>query len=57
MCNKATANSNQVTYNGKNQTASGFTATGLVGGEDESVLTGISTTGGQGKNAGSYSHT
>ncbi len=35
----------------------GFSATGLVGGEDESVLTGISTTGGQGKNAGSYSHT
>ena len=52
-----TANSNQVTYNGQNQSVSGFTASGLVGGEDESVLTGVSTTGGTGKNAGSYAHT
>ncbi|WP_180042336.1 MBG domain-containing protein [Acinetobacter sp. YH12218] len=52
-----TANSLNTVYNGQNQTVTGFSATGLVGGEDESVLTGISTTGGQGKNAGSYSHT
>jgi len=52
-----TANSLNTVYNGQNQSVNGFSATGLVGGEDESVLTGISTTGGQGKNAGSYSHT
>ena len=51
------ANSLNTVYNGQNQSVNGFSATGLVGGEDESVLTGISTTGGQGKNAGSYSHT
>ena len=51
-----TANSDSVIYNGQNQSVTGFSATGLVGGEDESVLTGVSTTGGQGKNVGSYSH-
>ena len=52
-----TANSLNTVYNGQNQTVTGFTASGLVGGEDESVLTGVSTTGGTGKNAGSYAHT
>ncbi|WP_171499772.1 MBG-2 domain-containing protein, partial [Acinetobacter guerrae] len=41
-------------YNGKDQTVTGFTATGLVNGETESVLTGV-TASGTGKNAGSYS--
>ena len=51
-----TANSSNVTYNGANQSVTGFSATGLVGGETASVLTGVSTTGGSGQNAGSYSH-
>jgi hypothetical protein len=49
-----TANSNtSLTYNGVNQTVSGFTASGLQGGESASVLSGVaaSTTY---KNAGSY---
>jgi hypothetical protein len=36
-----TGNSATVTYNGAIQTVSGFTATGLVGGETTSVLTGV----------------
>ncbi|MFW1802472.1 hypothetical protein ACG9YX_21020, partial [Acinetobacter nematophilus] len=36
-----TANSLNTTYNGKNQTVSGFSATGLVNGETESVLSGV----------------
>lgn len=52
-----TANSANVTYNGQTQTITGFTATGLVGGESESVLTGVSTSGGSGRNAGNYAHT
>ncbi|ENU85905.1 YDG domain-containing protein, partial [Acinetobacter sp. CIP 102129] len=36
-----TANSLNTVYNGQNQTASGFSATGLVNGEDSSVLTGV----------------
>ncbi|SEG89599.1 MBG domain-containing protein, partial [Marinobacterium lutimaris] len=52
-----TANSGRTTYNGANQQVSGFTAEGLVGGEDESVLTGVNTSGGSGKNAGTYAHT
>ena len=51
-----TANSDTVTYNGDEQSIGGFTATGLVGGEDESVLTGVSTNGGIGTNAGTYVH-
>jgi hypothetical protein len=49
-----TANSNMaLTYNGANQTVSGFTASGLQGGETASVLSGVtaSTTY---KNAGTY---
>jgi hypothetical protein len=51
-----TANSGNLTYNGQTQTVSGFTASGLVNGESESVLTGV-TAGGSGKNAGSYATT
>jgi filamentous hemagglutinin family protein len=50
-----TANSLSTTYNGKDQTASGFTATGLVNGEDSSVLTGVSASV-TGKDAGKYSN-
>ena len=48
-----TANSGNTVYSGALQTASGFTATGLVGGETAAVLTGV-TASGSGKNAGSY---
>jgi len=48
-----TANSNTTTYDGTEQSGSGFTATGLVNGETESVLTGVITSGG-GRNAGTY---
>ncbi|CDM42558.1 MULTISPECIES: MBG domain-containing protein [Pseudomonadaceae] len=51
-----TANSGQVTYNGQQQSITGFTASGLVNGETATVLSGISTTGGAGINAGSYTH-
>jgi hypothetical protein len=51
-----TANSLNTTYNGKDQTASGFTASGLVNGETESVLTGV-TAAVSAKDAGSYVHT
>lgn len=51
-----TANSATVIYNGAVQSVSGFTASGLVGGEDESVLAGLAETGGSGKDAGSYAH-
>ena len=44
-------------YNGAIQSVTGFTATGLVGGELATVLTGVTTTGGSGQNAGSYVHT
>ncbi|WP_227544175.1 MBG domain-containing protein, partial [Acinetobacter bereziniae] len=50
-----TANSLNTTYNGKDQTASGFTATGLVNGETESVLTGVTATV-SAKDAGSYTN-
>jgi len=49
-----TANSSNVTYNGVSQSVSGFTASGLVNGELASVLTGVSTSGGTGTNAGTY---
>ncbi|KKW80038.1 hypothetical protein AAV97_06215, partial [Acinetobacter sp. Ag2] len=50
-----TANSLNTTYNGKDQTASGFTANGLVNGEDSSVLTGV-TASVIAKDAGSYAN-
>jgi hypothetical protein len=46
-----------VTYNAHTQSITGFTASGLVGGETEAVLTGVTTSGGSGRNAGSYAHT
>ncbi|MBR9829838.1 MAG: hypothetical protein GYB41_14565, partial [Oceanospirillales bacterium] len=49
-----TANSDTSTYNGIEQSVSGFTVDGLVNGEDKSVLTGVTTSGGKGTNAGSY---
>ena len=48
-----TGNSANKTYNGVSQSASGFTATGLVNGETVGVLTGVSASG-TGTNAGSY---
>ncbi|MEI7784712.1 MAG: glycine-rich domain-containing protein, partial [Betaproteobacteria bacterium] len=51
-----TANSGMLTYNGANQTVSGFSATGLVGGETVSVLTGVSASRTE-KNAGTYTVT
>ncbi|MGX5699902.1 beta strand repeat-containing protein [Acinetobacter kookii] len=48
-----TANSLATTYNGQNQTVSGFTASGLVNGEDESVLEDVSASVGA-RNAGTY---
>ncbi|KAF1025085.1 MAG: Immunoglobulin A1 protease [Acinetobacter bereziniae] len=50
-----TANSLSTTYNGQNQTANGFSATGLVNGEDSSVLTGV-TASVTAKDAGSYAN-
>jgi hypothetical protein len=52
-----TANSNTVTYNGLTQTVTGFSATGLVNGETSTVLTNVTTSGGSGKNAGTYALT
>ena len=52
-----TANSDTKTYNGQTQSVAGFTATGLVNGETTSVLDGITTTGGSGKNVGEYTLT
>ncbi|MBL1268985.1 MAG: filamentous hemagglutinin N-terminal domain-containing protein, partial [Halomonas sp.] len=49
-----TANSGTTTYNGTEQSVSGFTVDGLVNGEDASVLSGVTTNGGKGTNAGSY---
>ncbi len=51
-----TANSGTSTYNGADQTVSGFTASGLVGGESPSVLTGVSASRTE-KNAGTYAIT
>ena len=50
-----TANSLNTTYNGKDQTVSGFTASGLVNGETESVLTDVSAKA-TGKDAGNYAN-
>ncbi|MBV5331775.1 hypothetical protein JZU69_05295, partial [bacterium] len=52
-----TANSSKVTYNGNAQNVTGFTATGLVNNETTAALTGVSTSGGVGTNAGIYTHT
>jgi filamentous hemagglutinin family protein len=47
------ANSGSLTYNGSNQSLTGFTATGLINGDTASSLTGVSATA-TGKNAGNY---
>jgi outer membrane protein OmpA-like peptidoglycan-associated protein len=52
-----TANSDTTTYNGQTQTTSGYSVSGLVNGEDASVLDSIVEAGGSGRNAGSYTHT
>jgi filamentous hemagglutinin family protein len=49
-----TANSNSVTYNGSEQSVSGFSATGLVNGETIAVLDGVTGASASGTNAGSY---
>ncbi|MBL1266370.1 MAG: hypothetical protein COA87_001150, partial [Halomonas sp.] len=49
-----TANSDTATYNGTEQSVDGFTVDGLVNGEDASVLSGVTTNGGTGTNAGTY---
>ena len=49
-----TASSRTVTYNGLSQTVTGFTATGLANGEAASVLSGVTTQGGSGKDVGRY---
>jgi trimeric autotransporter adhesin len=53
----ARGHSAQVTYNGANQTVSGFTVSGLQGTDTESMLTSVSSTGATAKNAGSYTNT
>ena len=52
-----TANSAAGTYTGLVQSVGGFTVSGLVNGETIAVLDGVSTTGGSGTSAGSYTHT
>ncbi|PLY11122.1 MAG: hypothetical protein C0626_00705 [Arcobacter sp.] len=49
-----TANSNTTTYNGTVHNISGFTASGLVGGETVAVLDGVTGDSVSGKNAGTY---
>ncbi|PMR76000.1 MBG domain-containing protein, partial [Billgrantia endophytica] len=51
-----TANSDTVVYDGESHHVTGFIVEGLVDGEDASVLTDITTSGGSGTNAGSYTH-
>ncbi len=52
-----TANTDTKTYNGVAQSVTGFTAIGLKNGETTSVLTGVSTSGGIGTDAGTYAFT
>ena len=53
----ATANSLNTTFNGAAQSLSGFTVSGLVGGDSLSDLVGISASGATATNAGSYANT
>jgi len=55
---QVTANSATKTYTGQTQSVTGFTATGLVNGETESVLTDVATKPGTGvgKDLGEYDH-
>ena len=52
-----TANSGTAVYNGRTQAITGFSAEGLINGETVSVLDGVTTSGGSGLNAGTYTHT
>jgi hypothetical protein len=52
-----TANSANLTYNGAAQSATGFTASGLVNSETTAVLTGITASGATGTNVGTYINT
>jgi len=52
-----TANSDTVTYDGTEQSVTGYTVSGLVNNETEAVLDKLTTTGGRGTNADSYTHT
>jgi hypothetical protein len=52
----ATGNSSLVTYNGANQSVSGFTVSGLLGSDTVGDLTSVVASGATGKNAGSYAN-
>jgi hypothetical protein len=52
-----TANSANVTYTGLAQSVSGFTAKGLLNGETNSVLTGVTASSATGTNAATYINT
>ncbi|RYZ29779.1 MAG: hypothetical protein EOP49_40320 [Sphingobacteriales bacterium] len=52
-----TANSKTTTYDGTIQSVNGFSATGLVSGENTNVLTQVTVTGATGKDAGNYENT
>ncbi|PUE10299.1 YDG domain-containing protein [Limnohabitans sp. T6-20] len=53
----ATGNSGSVTYNGANQSVSGFAVSGLLGSDSVSSLSSIVASGATGKNVGSYTNT
>ncbi|WP_090143255.1 YDG domain-containing protein, partial [Limnohabitans sp. DM1] len=53
----ATGNSGSVTYNGTEQSVTGFTVSGLQGSDTAASLSSVSATGASGKNAGSYTNT
>ena len=53
----ATGNSASVTYNGLDQTVTGFTVSGLQGSDTQNSLSSIQAAGVTGKNAGSYTNT
>lgn len=53
----ASANSSNVTYNGSNQSVSGYTVSGLLGTDTVNDLSGLSASGATGKNAGTYTNT
>jgi hypothetical protein len=52
-----TANSANLTYSGRAQSVSGFTATGLVNGETTAVLSSVIASGATGTNVGTYTNT
>ncbi len=53
----ATGNSSSVTYNGADQSVSGYTVSGLQGSDKVSDLTHVTASGATAKNAGSYTNT